>query len=159
MHSARAIEIIAAYGAEEGRWPESERAGVVGLAQRDPAVRAALAEARALDRAIAVMVAPAGPFSPRLDDQAAAAAALKAGEVRHMPAGRPRRWLWGGAAVAAGLAAAVLIAQPEPARVAAPVAGPDTAVAATVAPANGPASEDAELFALMFTATTDEDLL
>lgn len=55
MNTARAIEILEAYGADAARWPEAERDGVLAaLASGDEDVAAALAQARALDAALAL---------------------------------------------------------------------------------------------------------
>ena len=48
MTETRALEIIAAYGADPARWPAAERAALRALAAR-PAVAAALVNAAALD--------------------------------------------------------------------------------------------------------------
>jgi len=54
MTEERLLELIAAYGAETGLWPERAAAAAAGLlASPSPAVRAARDEAQALDAAIA----------------------------------------------------------------------------------------------------------
>jgi hypothetical protein len=44
-----ACAILASHGADPARWPAENRAALIALAARDPAVAAALAEARSLD--------------------------------------------------------------------------------------------------------------
>ena len=51
MTVERALELIEAFGAEPGGWPEEERAGASALIEAEPDVFAdALSEARALDQ-------------------------------------------------------------------------------------------------------------
>ncbi|MDX2238497.1 MAG: hypothetical protein NW203_13120 [Hyphomonadaceae bacterium] len=96
MNTARAIEILEAYGADAARWPEAERDGVLAaLAAGDGDVAAALAQARVLDAALAcdasepqrndllaariLRAAPAAPSLPRAAPLAALAACAALG--------------------------------------------------------------------------------
>ena len=69
MTDDRLFELIEAYGAEPGAWPEDERAAAERLLAFDPArFSLALKEARALDLAIEqdVMIEPPAGLSERL---------------------------------------------------------------------------------------------
>lgn len=57
--TARTRDIIAAYGCDPKRWPAHERDAAWALATRDPDLRAALDEARALDAMLDRWEAPA----------------------------------------------------------------------------------------------------
>jgi hypothetical protein len=119
MNTARAVEILEAYGADAARWPEAERDGVLAvLAAGDDEVAAALAQARALDAALgfdaseaprndllAARILRAAPTAPRLP-RAAPLAALAACAALGVAIG------FGGARFAApeGLAEAALAA-------------------------------------------------
>jgi hypothetical protein len=148
----RALEIIAALGADRARWPADERDAVLALCGR-PRVAAALAEAASLDALLgdwARADVAAAPFdSAALVPPAAVAA----------PALRPRRWL-AAAALAAAVAAAVVLA---PIVGPAPVAGPQRVqtVSETPVPSATGAGEDGDdaAFAYVFTPTVDEDAL
>lgn len=145
----RALEIIAAHGADAARWPAGERAAVWALAET-PAVAAALGQARALD---ALLGAWAVDVPPRDFD---AVALARAGGGR---SAQRRGWLAGAvmaAAVATGFAVLAPTSSP-PAGVASTTGIPR---AASGAPARVPAGEaDAEAFATLFTPTADEDEL
>ena len=92
MNIERALEIIAAHGADTRRWPDDERGGVTALAG-DARVAAALVEARELDGLLSNWAqADAGDF---MFDAAAISRA-----VRPRPA--VRHWFAGGA-LAAGV--------------------------------------------------------
>jgi hypothetical protein len=156
MLKDRAIEIIAAYGADTRRWPPDERAGVAALAGRDPSVRAALVDARAIDNALSLFLEDAGAPPPRLDDASAAERALVACAAAEARERWRWRWPWGGAVAAAAVAAIALATAGEG-------PGPGGApqppeLTATVA-AGDPAATDAELLDLLFTSTIDEEIL
>ncbi|MEL7548044.1 MAG: hypothetical protein AAGJ84_15430 [Pseudomonadota bacterium] len=69
----RVFELIAAYGAEPGGWPEDERDAVKATLVADPDLFAeALAEAKALDAALLAEQVP--DFDPALADRILAAA-------------------------------------------------------------------------------------
>lgn len=164
MTEDRALEILAAYGADPARWPADEREALQALADRSPAVAQALVEARAVDAVLAGWLAePAENVTFACHDEAAARAALaeaRATAVRPHPV-RTRRW-WGGLAVAASLVAAVGLSRPslEPASPPADTGG--GTIAGVQAPAPDPRddpSEEEALFALMFTPTIDEEPL
>lgn len=157
MTRERALEILAAFGAKPHRWPPDERAALAALVREDAAVRAALGDAEALDRAIARALAGAPPVVPRRDDAAAAEAVLRAHGPARAGGGAARRWLWPGALAAAGIAAGVALWWPTPGVV--PDAPPTLAMAPSAEVAVDGAASDAELLALMFSATPDEDLL
>ncbi len=108
MTRERALEIIAAHGADVGRWPAAEAAGVLELAARDAAVAAAIADVRRLDD---VLAAWALPVPDRRFDAAALIAAVPGAAVPAadaVPARVLRGWLAGGA-LAAAVAAALLL--------------------------------------------------
>lgn len=164
MTEDRALEILAACGADPARWPAAEREALRALADRSPAVAQALAEARAVDAALAGWLAePEIAVSTARSDTAAALAALaeaRATAARPRPM-RARRW-WGGLAVAASLAAAVGLSWPalNPATQPADTGG--ATIAGVQAPAPDPrddTSDEEALFALMFTPTIDEEPL
>jgi hypothetical protein len=101
----RLAEVLAAYGADPARWPESEQAGLLALVESTPELRALLAEAREIDQVLASAGTPRVP--------AGAAARLIAGAGRQgspanvVPFDRPRArprpsiWSWGAAAALA----------------------------------------------------------
>lgn len=156
MTEERALEIIAAWGADSTRWPDDERAGVLALAAR-PAVAAALAEALPLDALLgdwARADVAAAPFD--------AARLVPAPAVVGRRAHPLRRWLAAGAMAAAVAAAVVLtpIGQMPPVSLAQPATAVATIKLSTVpsATASGDDSSDAE-FAYVFTPTVDEDTL
>ncbi|MBC7504356.1 MAG: hypothetical protein H7267_01280, partial [Sandarakinorhabdus sp.] len=149
----RALEIIAACGADSARWPEADRVAVLALALQ-PAVAAALAEAAALDAMLGAWARAEVDAAPFDASQLASAAAVT-GAVS--PPAR-RRWLAAGAMAAAVAAAVALtpvatlmhLGQPAP-QVAANVRQ-SPVLSATVTSETG---SDAE-FAFVFTPTVDE---
>lgn len=157
MKRERALEIIAAYGADAGRWPDGERAAVLALAAADAGVAAAIAEARAIDGLIGDW---ARDVRPGDFDTRAIVMAPQVG-VAMMPVAR--RWLAGGA-LAATLALGLVFAggrDPVSERMAAaPVVAAKDVTVSTVpsATADGGAG-DAAIFATVFTPTVDEDEL
>jgi hypothetical protein len=155
----RALDIIAAYGGDSRRWPADEREAVTLLAISDPAVAAALAEARQLDALLgnwAGDVAPRAPFE--------AAALIPAPAVVAAPARQSRAGWWVGGAIAAALTGLIVQA---PWTANAPLPPPVEVAAndiANVSPAPSAAGEsevlaDDEVFAAVFTPTADEDQL
>ena len=59
MTTDRVRALLAAYGADTGRWPAAERAAAERLLAEDPALAADLAEARAFDSLLDELPAPA----------------------------------------------------------------------------------------------------
>jgi len=152
----RALAIIAAYGAASYSWPADERAAVQELAIADPAVAAALAEARSLDALLAGWAGAAAPGTPI--DIATLMPAQAARPLRHH-----RVW-WAGAAAAAAVIALVLQLPPDSSTsVTAPAAVAVASIAhstpALTAAGQSQAGADAEAFAAVFTPTADEDQL
>lgn len=79
----RVLDLIAAYGAAPGAWPEHERAAATALIAAQPeAFASALAAARTLDAALQTEHLPAP--SPSLSDNILA----------HAPIGRPAQLGW-----------------------------------------------------------------
>ena len=188
MTNERALEIIAAYGAEAARWPMAEHDAVMALAGSDAAVVAALAEARRFD---VLLHGWARDVLVRNFDAAAIIAAAPVVPARRGWAGA--RWMAGGALAAALLGIAVigpgLRTTPLPTvakapamvavarSVAAPVASPMVLAAAMHAPKHsdtdlagdaaarlavadsGALGSDADVFAHVFTPTVYEDNL
>ncbi|MEM7330336.1 MAG: hypothetical protein AAF437_16460 [Pseudomonadota bacterium] len=73
ISTERVLELIAAFGAEPGAWPEAERAPAVAWIAESPNLfSAALAEARALDNALSLEHIPEP--GPALGDAILAAA-------------------------------------------------------------------------------------
>lgn len=147
MTPDRALEIIAACGADPCRWPADERAALAMLVD-DAAVAAALREAGDLDALLAGWAADVVP-APAIDP---------ATLIPLPPATGLRRWIGGGVAataLAAGLALLmVLPASPPATRIA--------VIPATTAPSaavESLASSDAAAFATVFTPTADEENL
>ncbi|OYU15725.1 MAG: hypothetical protein CFE37_04100 [Alphaproteobacteria bacterium PA4] len=141
----QALAIIAAHGGDAARWPDDARPGVLALAG-DPAVAAALADARALDALLADWAGADAPL-PALD-----VAAITALPQQRAPRRLPL-WL-GGGAIAAALAAVLVLAMPE-------AAPPESQIAqstATTAPSAAVTGNDADVvFATVFTPTQDEE--
>jgi hypothetical protein len=157
LSTERALEIIAAYGADSRRWPADEREAVVLRSIADPAVAAALAEAKQLDALLGAWASDVAPRAP-LD-----AAALIPAPVARQTFAQRQRW-WVGGAVAAALTG--LLFMPD-LQAPAPLT-PRTQIASNmisdVPPAPSAAGEsqvlaDEEAFATVFTPTADEDQL
>lgn len=152
MNSERALEIIAAYGADSARWPDAERAEALALTADDPHIAAALADAHGLDGLLGAWAQGAAPWDA---DIAAITGA------RRVTGGRFQvsRWVAGGA-LAAAVAAGILVLAPVQ-----PVTTPVQQIVSTNTPvllatAEGSGSgSDAEAFATVFTPTVDEDEL
>ncbi len=166
MTPQAACAIIAAYGGDARRWPVAVRPSLLVLAASNAEVAAAIAAER--------------QFDGLLDDWAAApvdtcfdlGAITRQDQVRPMPmvASAPirpaRRWLAGGALVAALVGIVVLAPQPHPRMPATPQLAAATPapnlVSATVPSAtveSEAARRDADAFAKVFTPTSDEDEL
>lgn len=152
MDRTRAQDIIAAYGADVARWPAAEREAAHALLTRDPALRAELAAAAALDADLAIWAMVPVPA----DDVAASAAADAA--LRQLPS--PRRWL-PAAAVGGSIAAsllAVVLWLPSTAGDTAPTQLADaTPVTAPVQTAQ--VAQDVQLWGTVFTLTPEEESL
>ena len=141
MNTDRAIEIIAAYGADARRWPDAERAPALALAANDASAGAALADAAALDPLLAEWArADAGTL------------VFDAGDVTRKADSGRWRWFAGGGLAAAAAAVVAVMMPVAPARQ--PVAPPQAA-AVTVKPATATSSDAA--FAYVFTPTYDEE--
>ena len=61
LSSETALDILASHGADPARWPADVRAGLLALAAQDAGVAAALADAHALDAALADWAAMPAP--------------------------------------------------------------------------------------------------
>ena len=148
MTEDRALEIIAAYGADPARWPAEDRAAVLALAGK-PAVAAALTDARALDALLG-------------DWATAPVAGVPFDATRLTSPVAPRRRGWiAAAALAAAAAAAVIFGPtrtvtPTPAAPQIAMNTPQTAMPSAMV--SGEDSSDAG-FAYVFTPTVDEDAL
>lgn len=152
MNRDRALEIIAAYGGDAVRWPATEAAALLAVADSDDIVAKALADARQLD---ALLDGWAHDVAPAQFDLAAITRQPVAAPVR-APA---QRWLAGGL-VAAAMAAGIAFLAPMT-----PEADPRMEIisakpAVQLATADGEApGNDADAFATVFTPTVDEDAL
>jgi hypothetical protein len=152
----RALEIIDACGADSRRWPAEEREALTLLAMADPAVAAALAEARGFDTLLkgwATDVAPAAPLD---------AETLIPMPVRTPAPARRTGW-WLGGAMAAALTG-LLVTTPwtnAPQSPAVSIAANDIPNVSPVPSAMGEseALAETEVFATVFTPTADEDQL
>jgi ferric-dicitrate binding protein FerR (iron transport regulator) len=148
----RALEIIAALGADPARWPDDERAAALALTGQ-PVIAAALADARALDALLgdwATADVVAAPYdAARLTPRSAPVA----------PA-RRRGWMAAGALAAAVAAAVVLTPMasmaPEPAATQVAMNSPQMTVPSATVSSDGGSDAD---FAYVFTPTVDEDAL
>ena len=156
MTEARALVIIAAFGANPARWPAEERAALLAVAAR-PAVAAALRQAAGLDALLgdwagAEVKVAAFDSAALLPTAAVAVLLLTAAVAAQLPT---RRHRWTAAALAAAIAAVVVLT-PMPAIDSDPP---------TVFPAPGPSAtgtseaRDAAAFAYVFTPTINEDAL
>jgi hypothetical protein len=153
----RALEIIDAYGADSRRWPAEEREAALLLTIADPAVAAALAEARSFDTLLAGWAADVPPAPPLVAETLI--------PLRAMPAVQRRRagW-WLGGAMAAALTG-VIVAAPwnssAPGGAPVIVAAADRPNVSPVPSATGgsEALAETEVFATVFTPTADEDAL
>lgn len=153
MTEDRALEIIAALGADAARWPEGERDAVLALRSR-PNVAAALAEAAQLDALLGGWAQADVATLPFDSERLIPAVTVPATKPR-----LPRRWLAAGALAAAVAGAVVLTPMPA----SAPAPGPRIELASpqTPVPSATGASEDGvdAGFAYVFTPTVDEDAL
>lgn len=167
MTPERALEIIAAHGADSGRWPDADRAAVLALATADAGVASALREAATLDALIAGW---AHDVAPRSFDVAAITAlpqdapAIATGNAWRL------RWLGGGALAAAFAAGLIIFAPLRPtADTAVATLSPTTSVPSATADGNVDGRDadalatalggDAEAFNNVFTPTPDEEQL
>jgi hypothetical protein len=123
-------EVLARYGADDARWPASERAALGSLVAADPAAARLLAEARALDRLLAgaastvaperlaalsdrIMAAAGGSEPAASADRRVVAFEPRRAAHRHVPL--ERRPLWQAASLlAASLALGVLLGVASP---------------------------------------------
>jgi hypothetical protein len=148
----RALEIIAAYGGDAARWPATEAAALLALADSDAEVAGALVDARRLD---ALLGDWAGDVAPAVIDIAAITNLPRAA-----PAVRPtRRWLAGGVFAAAMAAGIAFLAPVTPAGDRS-MTNVSTPSAVQLAAAESDSFDsDADAFATVFTPTVDEDAL
>lgn len=153
----RALEIIAAYGADSRRWPADEREAAMLCAMADPVAAAALAEARQFDALLGDWAGDVAPLAP-----------LDATMLIPAPAARPaasqrQRWLVGGAMAAAiaGLLLVPALQAPAPLAPRVDIAASSFSDVSPVPSATGESEDlaDAEAFATVFTPTADEDQL
>lgn len=151
----RALDIIAAYGADSRRWPADEREAAMLCAIADPVAAVALAQARQLDALLGAWAGDVAPGAP-LD----AATLIPAPVVRPF-FGQRQRW-WAGGAMAAAITGLLLVPSWQATNV------PPVEIAANtlsdvspVPSATGESQDlaDAEIFATVFTPTADEDQL
>ncbi len=158
VDQARALEIIAAYGADARRWPSSEREAVLALLASDAAVAVAQAEAQGMD---ALLAGWAGDVTPRSFDAAALIPVPAAsGIARSRLMRAPRGWLAGGALAAA--LAAVLVLTPLGLGNAPEPLAPQTEIASnsllgSASAEGGSVVSNDEGFAFVFTPTADEE--
>jgi hypothetical protein len=152
VNTERALQIIAAYGADAGRWPDDERAAVLALVATVPQLATAQADARGLDALLADWARDVLPA--RFD---------VSGMVRPLPVARGgrgmTRWIAGGVLAAALAAGIVIFAPMQPASV---PAGQSVSTGSPVLSATAEREaygSDAEVFAHVFTPTVDEDEL
>lgn len=151
MTPSRAAEIIAAYGADAARWPAAERSATLAALEADPALRADCAAAERLDLLLGDWaMAPIAPGNPREAARSALAAARPPAR-----AGVPR-WL-GVGALAATVAAAVFLA-PSTIETSEPAPQPAAIAAATPRTVAHDPAADAQVFAMLFTPTPEEEL-
>ena len=152
MTDARALAIIAAFGADPARWPADERAALLAIAGC-PEVAAAMREAAQLDGLLGVWARTEVAVPPFDADALVLASRVALGPASRM-ASAPRRRLWAAGALAAAVAAVLVLT---------PTSGPQTASTVSLAPVPSAteASEagDDAAFASVFTPTVDEDAL
>jgi hypothetical protein len=101
----RLLEIIAAYGAEPGRWPAAERSAAEALLATSAEARSALEAARGLDRLLDGLPAPRSELGA--GTVAARAIAADQAAARGRASASRRGWFWLAPGVA-GLAAAAV---------------------------------------------------
>jgi hypothetical protein len=162
ISSERALEIIAAHGADSRRWPADEREAALLRSIADPAVAAALVEARQLDALLGAWAVDVAPLAP-----CDAATLIPVPAVRQTFGQRPfsqrQRW-WTGGAVAAAITGLLLMPALQAPSPLAPRTEIATNMISDVPPAPSAAGEsealaDEEAFATVFTPTADEDQL
>jgi hypothetical protein len=97
-------KLLAAYGADIGRWPEAERDVARAMVVRDPAeLRAQLSDARQLDAWLSSEIVEQPDAV--LEERIVATAPIRTDLPPAKPQRRRMRWLWPGAGlVGAGLA-------------------------------------------------------
>ena len=148
MTEDRALEIIAAYGADATRWPDEERAALTAVIDGSPALQDALAEARTTDAAIAGMLGDWAQVAPSAADSARLAAAARASAPRW------NRWL--GGAFAAAIAASLIAIAPMPRLWGGATEQQGTTSPTIVASADDTGITDAQAYAMLFTLTPQE---
>jgi hypothetical protein len=138
---------LASHGADPARWPAEDRAALLALAGRDPAVAAALAEARELDLLLNDWAAAPAPL-----------AGIDAGAITALPQQRPAvAPRWRPALLAASLALVVAVGGWLGTDVQR-TARTQTEIAAAAPPSAAAAAGEADLaFAYVFTPTAAEE--
>ena len=151
MTEDRALEIIAAYGADATRWPAEECAALTAAIDGNPALQDALAEARTTDAAIAGMLGDWAQVAPSAADSAGLAAAARASAPRW------NRWI--GGAFAAAIAASLIAVAPLPQLWGGATEQQGTTSPTIVASADDTGITDAQAYAMLFTLTPQEESL
>ncbi|TFU02955.1 hypothetical protein EUV02_07025 [Polymorphobacter arshaanensis] len=151
MTNDRALEIIAAYGADVTRWPAEERAALTTAIANSPALQRALADARTTDAAIASMLGDWAQVAPSAADSAKLAAAARASAPRW------NRWI--GGAFAAAIAASLIAITPLPRMWGGGTEQQGTTSPTIVASADNTGITDAQAYAMLFTLTPQEESL
>ena len=156
MTRDHALDIISAYGGDASRWPATEAAALLALADNDAVVAQALMAARQLDTLLDGWARDVAPATIDIAAITGLAAAKRA--VIVVPSAT-RRWLAGGLAAAAIAAGFAFMAPVTPVA----DAGIDivsTPAAVQLVTARGDMfGSDAIAFATVFTPTADEDVL
>ena len=151
MTNDRALEIIAAYGADATRWPATERDALAAAIAVSPVLQAALTDARATDATLADMLGDWAQVVPTAADSARLAAAARA------PAPRWNRWL--GGALAAAIAASLIAIAPIPRLWGGATEQQGTTSPTIIANAEDTGISDSEAYAMLFTLTPQEESL
>jgi hypothetical protein len=151
-----ALDIISAYGGDASRWPASEGAAVLALADSDAVVAQALMAARQLDTLLDGWARDVTPATIDIAAITGQAAGKRAATVVPPAA---RRWLAGGLAAAAMAAGLAFMAPVTPVADAG-IEIVSTPAAVQLVTAQGDTfGSDAIAFATVFTPTADEDVL
>ena len=166
MTRDHALDIISAYGGDASRWPATQGAALLALADIDAVVADALIAARQLDTLLdgwARDVAPATIDIAAITRQPLVTKRLPPVGT-HLPAAATavspaaRRWLAGG--LVAAMAAGIAFMAPVTPAADAGIETVSTTAAVPLATAPGDMfGSDAVAFATVFTLTADEDVL
>jgi hypothetical protein len=147
----RALEIIAAYGADAARWPADECVALTAAIDASPVLQRALVDAQTTDATLAGMLGDWAQVAPTAADSARLAVAARTSAPRW------NRWI--GGAFAAAIAASLIAIAPMPNLWGGATEQQGTTSPTIVASADDTEITDAQAYAMLFTLTPQEESL